>query len=154
MLLMKAVYKILLLVLIISITIALIFPLYWPVSSYSIKYSRRQLFEKTDYHELLNAGRNILSKAVIEKGIAEDGKKYSRLVIPKDVKIPNIIRRLKLIGNPQTIITDYGCLKIFLGNRLGNFGVIIYPDDFKEPYGNFKYGDKELLPGLWYYDAK
>ena len=27
-----------------------------------------------------------------------------------------------------------------------------YTEDFKEPWPNFKFGDKELLPGLWYYD--
>jgi hypothetical protein len=36
--------------------------------------------------------------------------------------------------------------------EMSHFGVNIYPEDFKEPKGNFKYGDRELLPGLWYYD--
>ena len=33
-----------------------------------------------------------------------------------------------------------------------HFGVRIYPEDYKKPDRYFKYVDRELLPGLWYYD--
>jgi hypothetical protein len=35
---------------------------------------------------------------------------------------------------------------------MDHFGVKIYPEDFKKPRDYFEYGDRELLPGLWYYD--
>jgi len=35
---------------------------------------------------------------------------------------------------------------------LDHVGVMAYPEDFKETWPNFKYGHKELVPGLWYYD--
>ena len=35
---------------------------------------------------------------------------------------------------------------------MDHFGVRIYPEDFNEPDRYFKYVDRELLPGLWYYD--
>jgi len=34
----------------------------------------------------------------------------------------------------------------------GHLGALAYPEDFKEPWPNFKYGHKQLIPGLWYYD--
>jgi len=38
---------------------------------------------------------------------------------------------------------------------LGGFahlGVLADREDFKQPWPNFKYANKELIPGLWYYD--
>jgi hypothetical protein len=35
---------------------------------------------------------------------------------------------------------------------VSGYGVRIYPEDFKATSRYFNYGNKELLPGLWYYD--
>jgi len=39
-----------------------------------------------------------------------------------------------------------------LGGGLHHFGVYGYPDDYREPVSNFKYGDRKLIDGLWYYE--
>jgi hypothetical protein len=45
-----------------------------------------------------------------------------------------------------------GAVRVEMLGGLGHLGVEAYPENFKEPWPNFKYGDKELIPGLWYYD--
>jgi len=35
---------------------------------------------------------------------------------------------------------------------LSHFGVYAYPEGYKVKYPDFKYGDRELTPNLWYYD--
>jgi hypothetical protein len=35
-----------------------------------------------------------------------------------------------------------------------HFGVYAYPEDFKEPHDSFRYGDRKLIDGLWYYDEE
>ena len=36
---------------------------------------------------------------------------------------------------------------------LVHFGVVAYTEDYqKPPFAGFKFGDRELIPGLWYYD--
>ena len=63
---------------------------------------------------------------------------------------PKAIRDLK----PKRIGIDYdGFMYLEMHGGMDHFGVKIYPEDFNEPSrGSFKYGDRELLPGLWYYD--
>ena len=33
-----------------------------------------------------------------------------------------------------------------------HFGFWAYSKSFKEPYPNYKYGARQLIDGLWYYD--
>jgi len=117
-----------------------------------IDYSRKKILHETDYQKLLEAGREILSKAEIDKVIDNE---YTRYKLPGDIKIPKIVRRLKLIGSPFLSLADgYLALFIDISNRSSYVQVIIYPEDFNEPYEYFYFGDKELLPGLWYNDEE
>jgi hypothetical protein len=69
--------------------------------------------------------------------------------IPSGVEIPRAIQDLK----PHVcLISLDGYLTLEMHGGMDHFGVRIYPEDYKEPDRYFKYGDRELLPGLWYYD--
>jgi len=115
----------------------------------------------TDHQVLLKACREILSQVPRDSlnprpdGISHLGD--LKFVLPKGVQIPQAIRELK----PHICLISYdgyltlemqGVLVDHIQREMSHFGVNIYPEDFEEPERNFKYGDRELLPGLWYYD--
>jgi len=47
-----------------------------------------------------------------------------------------------------------GYVVLHMHEGLATFGVKIYPEGFSRPRRYFSYGNRELLPGLWYYDGK
>ena len=109
---------------------------------------------KTDHQALLNAGREILSQVPKDHlNPRPDGERHlGDIGVPKGVEIPQAIRDLKPRG---CLVSLDGYLTLEMHGGMDHFGVRIYPEDFKEPKepdGNFKYGDRELLHGLWYYD--
>ena len=105
----------------------------------------------TDYQALLNAGREILSRVPKDSlNPRPDGIRHlGDIGVPKGVEIPQAIRDLKPRG---CLISLDGYLTLEMHGGMDHFGVRIYPEDYKEPDRYFKYGDRELLPGLWYYD--
>jgi hypothetical protein len=116
---------------------------------------------ETDHQALLNAGREILSQIPKDSmNPRPDGIRHLgdlKFVLPKGVQIPQVIQDLK----PYVCLISYdGYLTLEMHERgwdhikreMSHFGVNIYPVDYKESEYNFKYGDRELLPGLWYYD--
>jgi hypothetical protein len=46
---------------------------------------------------------------------------------------------------------DCGRVMVEMVGGLGHFGVLAYTEDYEKPSYS-EYGDKELIPGLWYYD--
>jgi hypothetical protein len=48
---------------------------------------------------------------------------------------------------------DTGRVVVEMRGGLDHFGIQAYPENYK-PCFDSKLGDKELLPGLWYYDDK
>jgi hypothetical protein len=106
---------------------------------------------ETDHKALLEAGREILSQVPKDSlNPQPDGSIYlGSFPVPKEIHIPKIIENLK----PHVVVIDYyGYITLGMHGGMDHFGVKIYPADFKEPSRNFKYGGRELLPGLWYYD--
>ena len=115
--------------------------------------SRVRLLYRTDHQKLLNAGRGILSEANIEYETINGIRTNRFHDLPKGVEVSKVIRRLTLIGLPGVHINNHGYIRIVVGKHRDNlFGVHIYPEDFKEPYVNYGYGNKELISGLWYFD--
>ncbi len=109
---------------------------------------------KTDHQALLNAGREILSQVPQDRlNPWSDGIRHvGEIGVPKSVEIPQAIRELKPRG---CLVSLDGYLTLEMHGGMDHFGVRIYPEDYrepKEPHGYFKYGDRKLLPGLWYYD--
>jgi len=109
------------------------------------------LLYHTDHEALLKAGREILRQG------PKDPMNYryygiiylGGFPVPEGVRIPKIIRDLNTY---DTRINFSGYLFLEMQGGVTGFGVRIYPDGFKAPGRYFSYGDRELLPGLWYYD--
>ncbi len=110
------------------------------------------MFE-TDHEALLAAGREILRLG------PEDPMNYryygpidhGGFPVPRGVPIPKVIRDLR----PDACLINfdgYVILPIRAGTE--SFGVKIYPEGFERPRRYFSPGNRELLPGLWYYDRK
>ena len=114
----------------------------------------------TNHQALLKAGREILSKIPKDRlnNPYADGSTFSgSLNVPKEIQIPQAIKDLKSSYVVRYVVYD-SHLSIFLLLQMhwgmDHFGVKIYPEDFKKPDDYFEYGNRELLPGLWYYDDR
>jgi len=113
--------------------IVFIVSLYWPDGAY------KRLLCETDHQVLLTICRQIM-----KQGNLKAGSRYFDMP-----QFPQIIRKL----DPTVVwISDYNFLCIGIRAGMSHIGVYAYPEDFKAPYEKFKYGDKELIPGLWYFD--
>jgi len=104
----------------------------------------------TDHQALLNAGREILSQVPKDRLNPRPGgpRILGEFGVPEGVQIPQAIRDLKC----GCLISYDGYVTLEMHGGMDHFGVRIYPEDYKEPDRYFKYGDRELLTGLWYYD--
>ena len=111
---------------------------------------RKKLLYKTDHKMLLNAGREILSKVPHTKNRTEGGHKISgNFPVPKEVQIPKAIQDLK----PHALLMNSnGYLIIEMHGGMAHFGLLVYPEDFNVPFPGFRYGNRKLVEGLWYYD--
>ena len=115
---------------------------------------RVRLLCHTDHEVLLEAGREILRKApkdlmkyVIGRPVHIDG-----IPVPRGVPIPRVIRKLR----PYAVLINLeGYVVLHMGKGTPNYGVKIFPEGFKRPrYPFFRYGNRRLLLGLWFYDYK
>lgn len=114
------------------------------------KRGRVILLCNTDYKVLLSDCREL--SEMVETGKLEPGK-YNVRVKPN----PNISIFPKTLLNihPTYIYIDEngsGYVQVEMLGGLDHFGIIAYPKDFKKPWSNFVFGNRELIPGLWYYD--
>jgi hypothetical protein len=110
---------------------------------------RVRLLCETDHQALLHAGRDVLAQVLIQN-VAPDGRRMGGdIAIPPRVRLPQAIRVLR----PHGMVANYdGYLTIEMHGGMTHFGVRVYPTDFNEPGPDFRYGDRRLLDGLWYYD--
>lgn len=108
---------------------------------------RVRLLCKTDHQALLEACRELSGRC--DKGELKPGRYYIGYdQDPKASSFPQPILNLK----PSYVFIDNdGWVKLEMIGGLGHFGVSAYPEDYKMPSYS-EYGDKELIPGLWYYD--
>ncbi len=111
------------------------------------------LLYQTDHEALLKAGREVLRQG------PKDPMKFEYygiiylggFPVPKGVRIPKIIRDLRTY---DTRINFSGYLFLEMEGGVTGFGLRIYPERFTAPRRYFEYGNRELLPGLWYYDDR
>lgn len=128
----------------------------FPGSSVQLAQQRRVLLlYHTDHQALLKAGRQVLSQG------PKDPMNYryygpmhiDGFPVPRGVRIPKVILKLK---PHATLINFNGYVVLQMQGDLTDFGVRIYPEGFKFKGRSFHFtpGNKELLPGLEYYDYK
>ena len=111
------------------------------------------LLYHTDHEVLLKAGRQILSQG------PKDPMNYryygpqhiEGFTVPRGVRIPKVIRKLR---PHASLINRNGYVVLQMQGGLTDFGVRIYPEGFKGRRYYFTCGNRELLPGLEYYDYK
>ena len=111
------------------------------------------LLYHTDHEALLKAGRQILSQG------PKDPMNYryygpqhiEGFPIPRRVRIPKVIRKLR---PHASLINRNGYVVLQMQGGRVDFGVRIYPEGFKGYRYYFTSGNRELLPGLEYYDYK
>jgi len=137
-------------VIVLFIFLVLAFLFFFAAVHYLLDGMKVRLLCKTDHQALLEAC-NKLSKQVA-KGDLKPGK-YMVLINPDPEvsKFPRPILELR----PKYVYLDdnIGYVLIEMTGVLEiHFGVRAYPEDFKASSKGFKYGDKELIPRLWYYD--
>ena len=125
--------------------------LFFAVCRYLLEGTKVHLLCKTDHQALLEAC-NKLSEQVA-KGNLKPGEYGVRIGPDPEVsKFPRPILDL----SPSYVYIDENdsgrVLIEMLGGLIGHFGVLAYTEDYKKPYRTYSYGDKELIPGLWYYD--
>ena len=112
---------------------------------------KTRLLCETDHQALLEAC-NELSRQVAQ-GKLKSGK-YEMIFNPDSEvsKFPQPILKLR----PRYVYIDENdCGRVMIEMTGGleiHFGVLAYTEDFKAPYKDFEYGNKELILRLWYYD--
>jgi len=115
-----------------------------------IPHRQVRLLYKTDHQALLEACRE-LSKRVAT-GDMKGGSYYLRgsQRLPVVSSFPKPILDLK----PNYVYIDEnnsGRVMVEMYGGFAHFGVLAYTEDYRKPSWA-EYGDKELIPGLWYYD--
>lgn len=103
---------------------------------------------ETDYQTLLRACRE-LSRRVTTGDLKPQQYNIRRDPHPEASRFPQPILDLE---PTYVIINPDGRMMIELHGGFLHYGVIAYPEDYKEPGINSKYGDKKLIDGLWYYN--
>ena len=119
----------------------------------SPKARRVRLLCQTDHEALLEAGREILKNGPDPSKYRPFGPIHiDGFPVPGGVPIPRVIRKLR----PHAVLINFnGYVVLHMQEGLANYGVKIYPEGFEKPrYPLFRYGNRELLPGLWYYDHR
>jgi hypothetical protein len=126
-------------------------PVFLDSAEHLAQERRVLLLYRTDHEALLKAGREILRQG------PKDPMNYryfgpmhiNGFPVPRGVRIPKVIRKLR----PHASLINFnGYVVLQMQGGMADFGVKIYPEGFREPRRYFEYGNRELLPGLWYYD--
>jgi len=109
-----------------------------------------RLLCETDHKVLLEACRELSRRA--GRGDLKPGRyNVRRDRHPQASRFPKPILDL----NPSYVYideNDSGRVMVEMHGGLLHFGVLAYTEDYKKSFPSFKYGDKELIDGLWYYD--
>jgi hypothetical protein len=144
--------KIVILIVLSLILVLLLNPITLSVIITQIYYvkARNQLLFDTNYYVLLEAGRE-LSKRVQTGELKPGDYQFRFKPNPEITSFPKAI----LDMHPAYIyINDDGAMKIELLGSMGHFGINVYPKDYNPFSSKYKFGDIELIPGLWYYDER
>ena len=125
-----------------------------PWISDSVRQTERmrvRLLCETDHEVLLEACNELSRRA--KRGNLKPGKyNVRRDRHPEASRFPQPILNLA----PSCVYideNDSGRVMLEMMGGLVHFGVEAYTEDYQKPsFAGFKFGDKELIPRLWYYD--
>ena len=98
---------------------------------------------------LLAACRETL--ALVAKGDLKPGS-YEFARPPVDPAIQRFPQAIRSLRPTRVVVHEEGYLSVEMAGGFDHFGVIAYPENFKQPYASFHYGDRKIVDGLWYYD--
>ncbi len=116
------------------------------ITPFQESWRQERLLCRTDHQALLDSCRALSNHVSVSYPEAAQGKVYMRVPDSELSEFP-LIRRL---GGRVFFVN--GVVSIEFGGTMRHLGVKAYPEDYKEPFSNYDHGDKELVPGLWYYD--
>ncbi|OHB74506.1 MAG: hypothetical protein A2Z25_14375 [Planctomycetes bacterium RBG_16_55_9] len=107
------------------------------------------LLSETDHQALLKACRK-LSREIDQGSLVAPGRYMVRHKPDPEVKqFPQVILDLE----PMFVETcTDGRIRVGMMGGIHHFGVTAYPENYKAPSSDFKYGDKKIIDGLWYYE--
>lgn len=110
---------------------------------FQVNQARTRLLCETDHQALLETCRVLSQQAMNPefKGAVYRSREVRRLPEPIPALRPNHV----------TIGQD-GLVKVEMYNGWYTMGVRVYPEGYPKYPPPFRYGDRELLEGLWYYD--
>ncbi len=112
------------------------------------RQKRERLLSDTDHQALLEACREI-SREIFSGNLPPS--RY--FIYPEPVPEVSMFPQLILDLEPMFIETGSdGRVGVGMQGGWHHYGVIAYPVNFTKPCENFKYGDKRILDGLWYYE--
>lgn len=108
-----------------------------------------RLLSETDHQALLEACRKLSRE--IEQGnlLAPHSYIIRYKPSPEITRFPQVILDI----DPMFIDTwTDGRITVGMSGGIHHYGVTAYPENYEKPSVDFKFGDRVLIPGLWYYD--
>ena len=106
------------------------------------------ILSETDHHALLEACRE-LSRRISEGDLEPNRYLVRYKPHPEVSRFPQLILDL----DPMFIETaSDGRVGVGMLGGFHHYGVSAYPENFEKPSQSFKYGDKKIIDGLWYYE--
>jgi hypothetical protein len=112
---------------------------------------QKRLLCETNHQALLEECRRLSNRVVIDN--PDRGKEEPMGVVV--MRVPDSeLSKFRLIRDTggRVFVNIDGVISIEGGGTMRHFGLNAYPENFREPFSNYDYGHKELVPGLWYYD--
>lgn len=107
-----------------------------------------RLLCETDYPALLEACRDVSRR--FARGELKKSEYMMRIdPDPEALRFPQPILDLEAT---RVVINNDGRVAVELGGSLHHFGVFAYPEDYEYEEPLSRYGDKDLILGLWYYN--
>lgn len=113
------------------------------IIAFQVNRAQIRLLRETDHHALLDACRELSRLSV---GAEFKGEVY------KGAEIRSLPEPIPALRPDHVTIGRDGLVKIGMYAGWYDLGIRWYPENYPEYPPPFKYGDRKLLEGLWYYD--